>query len=95
MVESDKKHYVNRRIAHKLIGNHFTYFFKNGKVKAKGSFINDLVVGDWIFYRETRQLWQIGNFKNSIKNGSFIRYDRNDQIKHQETFENDTIIKKR
>ncbi|MDI5898664.1 hypothetical protein [Flavobacterium yafengii] len=49
--------------------------------------------GEWLFYRDTGQLWQIGNFKNSKKNGSFIRYDRNDQVEYQETFENDTIIK--
>ena len=91
----DKKYYVNGEIAHELIGEQLTYFFKNGKVKAKGAFINGLMEGEWIFYRETGQLWQIGNLKNSTKNGSFIRYDRNDQIEYQETFENDKIIKKR
>ncbi|WP_410503714.1 hypothetical protein [Flavobacterium sp. GT3P67] len=33
--------------------------------------------GEWLFNLETGQLWQIENFKNSKKNGSFIRYDRN------------------
>jgi antitoxin component YwqK of YwqJK toxin-antitoxin module len=89
----DKKYYVNGQIAHELVGDQLTYSFKNGKAKAKGTFINGLMEGEWLFYRETGQLWQIGNFKNSKKNGSFIRYDRNDQVEYQETFENDTIIK--
>jgi antitoxin component YwqK of YwqJK toxin-antitoxin module len=88
----DKKYYVNGQIAHELVGDQLTYSFKNGKVKAKGTFINGLMEGEWLFYRDTGQLWQIGNFKNSKKNGSFIRYDRNDQVEYQETFENDTII---
>lgn len=89
----DKKYYVNGQIAHELVGDLLTYFFKNGKVKAKGTFINGLMEEEWLFYRETGQLWQIGNFKNSKKNGSFIRYDRNDQAEYQETFENDKIIR--
>lgn len=71
-----KKYYVNVQIVHELVRDQLTYFFKNGKVKAKGTFINGLMEEDWLFYRETGQLWQIGNFKNSTKNGSFIRYDK-------------------
>ena len=43
----DKKYYVNGQIAHELIGEQLTYFFKNGKVKAKGTFINGLMEGEW------------------------------------------------
>ncbi|MFV8369805.1 toxin-antitoxin system YwqK family antitoxin [Flavobacterium sp. LB2R40] len=89
----DKKYYVNGQIAHELVGDQLTYFFKNGKVKARGTFINGVMEGEWLFYRETGQLWQIGNFKNSKKNGSFIRYDRNNQIEYHERFEIDKIIK--
>ncbi|WP_426096064.1 hypothetical protein [Flavobacterium sp. DSR2-3-3] len=73
---------MNGQIAHKLIGNHLTCFFKNRKVKAKNSFIIGLMEVEWIFYRETTKFWQIGNFKNSTKNGSLIRYHRNDQIEN-------------
>lgn len=89
----DKKYFVNGQIAHELIGDKLTYFFKNGKMKATGPFIKGIMEGQWMFYRETGQLWQIGNFKNGKKHGSFIRYDRNDQVEYQETFENDKIIK--
>jgi antitoxin component YwqK of YwqJK toxin-antitoxin module len=50
--------------------------------------------GEWIFYRETGQLWQIGNFKNSKKHGHWIRYDRNNQIEYNETFIDNKIVKK-
>lgn len=89
----DKKYYVNGQIAYELVGDRLTYFFKNGKVKAKGLFINGLMEGEWLFYRETGQLWKVGNLKNAKKNGSFIRYDRNYQVEYQEIFENDKIIK--
>jgi antitoxin component YwqK of YwqJK toxin-antitoxin module len=36
--------------------------------------------GDWIFYRETGQLWQKGNFRNGKKHGSSIRYDKKEKI---------------
>jgi len=89
----DKKNYANGQKVYELINNKLTYFFKDGKIKAFGTFINDQMEGEWIFYRETGQLWQIGNFKNGMKHGSFIRYNRNDQIEYQETFEEDKIIK--
>jgi antitoxin component YwqK of YwqJK toxin-antitoxin module len=28
----------------------------NGKIKAKGRFVHDLMEGEWIFYRETGQI---------------------------------------
>lgn len=49
--------------------------------------------GEWKFYRATGQLWQIGNFKNSIKNGTFMRYDKNDQLEYQENFEDNKMVK--
>jgi antitoxin component YwqK of YwqJK toxin-antitoxin module len=31
--------------------NKMTYYFKNGKVKADGFYENDLMEGEWNFYR--------------------------------------------
>lgn len=89
----DKKKYTNGQVVYELIGDRLTYFFKNGKIKAEGSFANNLMEGEWKFYRETGQLWQVAHFKNSMKNGSWIRYDRNDKIEYQETFEDGKVIK--
>jgi antitoxin component YwqK of YwqJK toxin-antitoxin module len=91
----EKKHYSNGQPVHEIIGDKLIYYYKNGKVKARGLFINNQMEGEWLFYRETGQLWQIANFKNNKKHGSWIRYDRNDMIEYQEEFENNKIIKKK
>lgn len=90
----DKKFYANGQKVYDLKNNELTYFFKNGTVKAKGGFENNLMEGEWTFYRETGQLWQTGNFKNGEKNGTFIRYDKNDNEEYREIFENNKLIKK-
>jgi antitoxin component YwqK of YwqJK toxin-antitoxin module len=64
-------------------------------MKATGLFVDNKMEGEWKFYRETGQLWQIGNFKDGKKNGPWVRYDKNDQLEYQETFENDKFIKKK
>ncbi len=75
-------------------GDTLTYFYKNGKVKAKGKSIKEIMQGKWIFYRETGQLWQIGHFKDNKKHGNFIRYDRDDKEEYNENFEDGKIVKK-
>ncbi|MEX2594769.1 MAG: hypothetical protein WD426_18525 [Anditalea sp.] len=89
----DKKNYTNGQKSQELIGDNLTYFFKNGKVKAEGSFVQGEMEGEWKFFRETGQLWQVGNFKNGRKNSSWIRYDKNDRLEYQETFKDGKIVK--
>jgi antitoxin component YwqK of YwqJK toxin-antitoxin module len=50
--------------------------------------------GEWKFYRETGQLWQVGNFKNNMKNGKWLRYDKNNKLEYQEIFRDNKIVKK-
>ena len=50
--------------------------------------------GKWIFYRETGQLWQVGNFKGGQKHGPWVRYDKNDALEYQEIFEHGVQQKK-
>ena len=90
-----KKKYANGQKVFKQEGDTLTYFYKNGSIKARGISINGMMQGEWIFYRETGQLWQIGNFKDNQKHGSFIRYDRNDQLEYDENFENGKLKKKK
>lgn len=49
--------------------------------------------GEWKFYRETGQLWVVGNFKAGKKNGRWVRYDRNDKLESDESFVDDKKIK--
>ncbi|HBC78185.1 MAG TPA: hypothetical protein DEO60_13665 [Bacteroidales bacterium] len=89
----EKKLYTNGQPVYSMTGEKLTFFYKNGKIKAQGPFINNLMEGEWTFYRETGQLWQIANFRNSKKNGSMIRYGKDDKIEYQEEFENNKVIK--
>ena len=86
--------YKNGQKIKELIGNKLTWYFKNGKIKAEGIVENNLMEGEWKFYRETGQLWQVGNFKEGKKNGAFIRYDKNDELEYQESFLDGKIVKK-
>jgi hypothetical protein len=61
----EKKFYANGQPVHEMAGKKLTYYYKNGKVKAQAQFISDQMEGEWIFYSETGQLWQIANFKNN------------------------------
>lgn len=70
-----------------------TYFFKDGLIKAKGPY-EETMEGEWVFYREGGKLWQVGNFKNGLKHGSWIRYDRSMKVEYNETFVEGKIIKK-
>jgi len=86
--------YANGQKTYEFIGNRLIYYFKNGNVKAEGVSENDLMQGEWKFYRETSQLWQVGNFTNGNKNGSWLRYDRNGKVEYSETFIDNKLIKK-
>jgi antitoxin component YwqK of YwqJK toxin-antitoxin module len=50
--------------------------------------------GEWTFYRETGQLWQVGNFKGGQKHGPWVRYGKNDALEYQEIFEHGVQQKK-
>lgn len=90
----DKGRYANGQIISEQKGDKLTYFFKDGKVKAEGKSIKGIMQGEWKFYRESGQLWQVGNLKDDKKNGSWIRYDKNGKLEYDETFSEGKIIKK-
>jgi antitoxin component YwqK of YwqJK toxin-antitoxin module len=87
------KEYSNGQKTFEQTGEELTYFFKNGKIKAKGISINRIMEGEWKFYRETGQLWQVGNFKEGQKHGSWVRYDKKDKLEYKESFVNGKLVK--
>ena len=89
----NKKQYTNGQKTYEQKGDLLTYFFKDGKVKAQGYCFNGVMQGEWKFYRETGQLWQVGNFKEGQKHGSWVRYDKKDKLEYQETFVDGNLIK--
>ncbi len=90
----DKKHYTNGQKVYELTKDTLTYFYKNGNLKATGLFINECMEGKWKFYRESGQLWQVGNFEHNLKHGRFIRYDKKDEVEYDKTFVKGKLVKK-
>ncbi len=90
----DKKHYANGQAVYELAGNKLTYYFKNGTIKAEGIFENGLMEGEWKFYRETGQLWQIGHFIHGGKDGAWVRFGRGGQLEYEESFREGKRMKK-
>lgn len=90
----EKKEYANGQKVYEQNGDRLTYFFKNGRVKAEGFFIDELMEGEWKFYRENGQLWSVGNFKNGKKSGSWVRYDKEGKLEYDEIFVDNEKVKK-
>ena len=89
----DKEKYSNGQNVYRYENNTLTYYYKSGKIKATGKFVNNLMEGEWNFYKESGLLWQIGNFKNGNKNGLWVRFDNNKNIIYKEEFIDNKIIK--
>lgn len=92
----EKKQYANGQTTHKLDGETLTYYFKSGKIKAFGSFINEQMQGEWTFYRESKgngnHLWQVANFLDNAKHGNWKRYSRSGELEYEENFENNVKL---
>lgn len=92
-MEQMKKEYANGQKVFEQEGDILTYFYKSGGIKARGISLDGIMQGEWTFYRETGQLWQIGNFKDNQKHGSWIRYNKKDQVEYNENFEKGKLKK--
>lgn len=68
--------YKNGQVISVQRGARLIYYFKNGRIKAEGISVNNLMEGEWKFYPESGQLMQVGHFKNGKKNGKWIRFDK-------------------
>lgn len=88
-----KKKLVKCKASQQLINNKLTYYFTNGLKKAKGTFVNNKMEGEWRYYTESGELWQIGYFKNNQKDGQWTRFDKNGDIERQENFIDGKAIK--
>lgn len=82
----DKKTYANGQRVYVIEGDQLTFFFKNGRAKATGAYVNEQMEGEWRFYRESGQLWQVGNFQGGQKHGAWVRYSRAGEVEHHEEF---------
>ncbi|QYK42406.1 MAG: hypothetical protein KF887_04585 [Paracoccaceae bacterium] len=81
-----KEFYANGQRVWQQQGDTLTYFFRSGIVKAQGRWDAGVMQGEWRFYRENGDLWQIGNFRDGQKHGTWVRHDRSGGIEYSETF---------
>ena len=72
-----------------------TWFFKTGLRKAEGTPIDVLMQGEWRFWRETGELWQVGHFRDGVKHGEWLRFARDGPQEKRERFENGKAMKAR
>ena len=91
----DKKTYANGQPVYVYDGHRLTYFYKNGRVKAEGPYENELMEGEWLFYRENGQLWQTGHFRGGVKHGAWVRLDREGREEYNEQFADGKQVKKK
>ncbi len=85
--------YKNGQKPYELIDHVMTVFFNTGIIKARGPFANNKMEGEWMFYRKSGELWQIGHFDANQKHGLWTRFDRNGQVDKKETFAHGLIAK--
>jgi antitoxin component YwqK of YwqJK toxin-antitoxin module len=85
--------YKNGQVITEKNGDELTYYFKDGKVKAQGKYIDGNMEGTWIFNRATGELWQEGNFLGNVKHGKWIRYDKKGNVEYNEEFINGKQVK--
>ena len=93
-MELGKDTYVNGQKSYEVKGDILTFYYKDGSVRAEGGYENGKMQGKWTFFRATGQLWEIGHMKDDIKEGSWVRYDRNDNVELDEFYKNGKKVKK-
>ncbi len=91
----DKTHYANGQPVFRQEGETLTYFFKTGLKKAQGGSIGGVMQGEWRFWRETGELWQVGHFRDGVKHGTWVRYARDGRLEKAETFQGGKAVKER
>ena len=84
-----KEKYSNGQKIYAFEDTILTYYFKNGTVKAFGKYEDERMEGEWKFFRETGELWQVGSFENGKKNGTWLRYDRGQNLEYKANFIDD------
>lgn len=88
-----KTRYTNGQPVFRQEGEMLTYYFKTGRKKAEGRSVDGVMQGEWRFWRETGELWQVGHFRDGVKHGDWLRYIRDGRIEKAETFDHGKPLK--
>ncbi|CUA84914.1 hypothetical protein Ga0061061_101608 [Chelatococcus sambhunathii] len=81
-----KTRYANGQPVFRQEDELLTYYFKTGLKKAQGRSVAGVMQGEWLFWRETGELWQIGHFRDGVKHGDWLRLARDGSVEKRETF---------
>ena len=68
--------------------------FKTGLKKAKGRSVGSVMQGEWRFWRETGELWQVGHFRDGVKHGDWLRLARDGAVEKRETFDEGGAVRR-
>ncbi len=90
-----RTHYANGQPIARQEGDMLTYYFKTGLKKAEGACLNGVMQGEWRFWRETGDLWQVGHFRDGAKHGPWVRYRRDGSVEKAEVFADGKAVKAR
>lgn len=52
----------------------WTYFYNNGGIQGVGPYEDDVISGEWKWFRKTGELMQTGSFRDGKKTGLWTRY---------------------
>ena len=70
----------------------WTYFYRTGVVKAKGSYENGQKVGKWVYYYADGKKEQEGTFKENKLSGNWTWYYQNGQVKRKEFYNRKELL---
>lgn len=87
------KIYKNGQRAYVLKNKIMKVFFRTGIVKAQGPFANNKMEGEWMFYRKTGELFQIGHFEHNQKHGLWTRFAQDGKVEKKEQYAHGKIDK--
>lgn len=87
------KTYKNGQIKSEIQGDLLVNYFEDGTIKSKGQIINEKMNGKWLFNKKGGLLWQIGHFKEDVKNGEWMTYDSKGDIVYHVEFSNGKVIR--
>ena len=83
-----QKTYKNGQKTYELKDQVMTVFFNNGLIKARGPFVDRQMEGEWMFYKKSGELWQIGHFLHNQKHGEWIYYTKEGNVEKKAQFMN-------
>ncbi|MFN4202672.1 MAG: toxin-antitoxin system YwqK family antitoxin [Tabrizicola sp.] len=81
-----KTHFANGQPVFRQEGDVLTYVFRTGLKKAEGRSIGGVMQGEWRFWRETGELWQVGQFRDDAKHGAWLRLARDGSVEKRAFF---------